>query len=517
MKKNDKNRLKEIITLSTKYGFSNGFGNPKNFRLLLEDLGTTFVKIGQLLSTRTDLLSDEYIEELRKLQDNVPPTEFYEVKTIINEDLGDIDDYFIEFDKTPIASASLAQVHYGKLKNGTEVAIKVQRPYIRENIMSDLDIIKKLSPVINLGPTNKIIDMEEVVNEFSIAIEKELNFLEEKENIKKFGLNNKSIKFIATPEVYEDYSSERIIVMDYIDGIKIDNVDMLINEGYDLDDISKKLVYNYFQQVFDHGFFHADPHPGNIFIKNNKIAYLDFGLMGKIDSSMVNKLNNILNSIVLNDMDQLANGILKIGIVVGDFDKNNLKKDIEIIYNKYIDESIYNYDIVNILNEIIQVTKANNIRMPKEITLLAKGMLTIQGVLNNLTKDLSIMEIALPFFKNKLVNEKLKNLDLFDIGLNAYGNIDSISNIPIKTNKILDKFIEDDLNLNIKLEYTDKQLHKMDSTINKIILSIIIAALLISSSLLVISSNMKSYGNIGFIFSAFLGGILVFSIFKSKN
>lgn len=515
--KKNQNRFKEIVTTATRYGFSDGFGSPENLRLLLEELGASFVKIGQLLSTRADLLPKEYIDELRKLQDEVAPGTFSDIEKVIVEELGDIDDTFLEFDRTPLASASLAEVHRGKLKTGEDVVIKIQRPYIKEKILADLDIIKTLTPIINLSPTKEIVDMEDIVKELGLALEKELDFLEEKENIKRFKENNKDIKFITSPSVYDKYSTRRIIVMDYIAGIKIDDRNTLENQGYELEDISRKLTYNYFQQVFDHGFFHADPHPGNIMIHENTIGYIDFGLMGSFDASMLKKLNNLLNAVVLNDISQLTRALLSIGIQVGPIDRNNLNKDIEIIYNKYIDESIHNFDIGNILNEMIQVTKVNNIRMPKEITLLAKGMITIQGVLSSLDKNLSIMEVALPYFKNKLINDKFKNIDLFEIGLKFYNNLDSIYNLPIKINRTLDKALEGDLTLNLKLRTLDDSLKKIDRMVNKLIAAIVIAGILISSSLVVHSKSLRDFGSLGYILATFLGMILLVSIFKSDK
>lgn len=273
-------RLREIVSVFVKHGIKNELSNPKQLRLALEELGPSFIKIGQILSTRADILPMEFITELQNLQDNVKPEDFKVMKEVIESGLNrPIDEVFMEFDEKPIASASLAEVFKARLKTGERVAVKVQRPFVKEKMLSDIRILKKLAPFINLtSPTKEIIDIREIVDELSDATIKELNFLKEMDNIVRFSENNKHIKYLTCPKVYKEYCTQRILVMDYIEGIKIDNIKRLKEEGYDIQDIAIKLTYNYFKQVFEDGFFHADPHPGNILIHNNTIGYLDFGL-----------------------------------------------------------------------------------------------------------------------------------------------------------------------------------------------------------------------------------------------
>lgn len=513
----NKNRFREIVSIGSKYGFRNGIGSPKDFRLLLEELGPTFIKIGQVLSTRADLLPEVYINELKNLQDNVSPSRFENIEKVLIKELGDYKSNFEFFKKTPIASASLSEVYKGRLNSGEEVIIKVQRPNVKEKMYADIAILKKLAPFINITSTKEVVDIREVIEELDSAIKKELNFLEEKENIKLFHKNNSKYKSITSPFVYEELCTEKVLVMDYIAGIKIDNVDLLVKEGYDLKDISEKLIYNYFQQVFDSGFFHADPHPGNILIHNNTIGYIDFGLMGSLNRSILQKLNDMLAAAVKKDTNLLTKSILSIGIEVGEVNFNRLHHDISIIYNKYIDESIHNFDIGLMLNEIIAICRENNISMPKDITLLGKGMLTIQGVLSNLNKDMSIMEIAIPFFKNKIIEEKIKDFDLFDLGVDLYNNLNSIFEMPLKVNRILDKSYEGDLELNLKLDNMDRSLDRISSLANRLILAIIIVGLLISSSLIVQIDSLVTIGTFGYSLAGILSILVVLSMFRSKK
>ena len=302
-----KKRFKEIASVSIKHGLKKGISDPREFRLTLEELGPTFVKIGQILSTRPDIFPNEYILELQKLQDDVKPEEYSTVKNVVESELGNtLEEIFLYFEEKPIASASLAQVHLAILKTGEKVVVKVQRPFVKEKMTADIAILKKLAPVINFTPTGSAMDAREVVEELSNATEKELDFENEMKNIEKFCENNEDVNFILCPKVYGKYCTDKIIVMDYIDGIKIDNMSILQEEGYDLKDIATKLTYNYFKQIFEDGFFHADPHPGNILIHENKIAYIDFGLMGQLDNNMKKKFNELLEAVVDRDVNQMT-------------------------------------------------------------------------------------------------------------------------------------------------------------------------------------------------------------------
>lgn len=517
-----KKRFKEIMSVSVKHGFKNGIGNPKELRLVLEELGPTFVKIGQILSTRPDILPKEYIKELQKLQDDVKPEKFGIMKKLIETELkGDIDNIFMEFNTIPIASASLSEVYLAKLKTGEEVVIKVQRPNVREKMLSDIQILKKLAPFINFTATGEVVDMKEVVDELSIAIEKELNFIEEMNNIIKFSENNQNVKFIKCPKVYKKYCTNKILVMEYISGIKIDNINKLKNEGYDTHDIATKITYNYFKQVFEDGFFHADPHPGNILIHENTIAYIDFGLMGSLDLSLRKNLNEILEGAATGDIRLMTKSIIKIGIKKGPIDMDKLYKDIDIMYNSYIDESIHEFDIPQILEEVIEVCKKNNINMPKDVILLVKGMMIFQGVLASIDKDLTLIDIALPYFEEQIMKNSLKNMDFSKILLKLYYSIKSSLELSSKTLEMLNTTLEGRLKLNLQIQNMDDNFNEINKMVNRLIFAVVVAGLLISSSL-VINANvgLKIYGIsaigiVGYLGAGVAGLLLLISIFKS--
>lgn len=515
-------RIKEIASVFIKHGFKNGLGDPKQMKLALEELGPTFIKIGQLLSTRADLLPIEYIAELQKLQDNVNPESFTIMKKVIEDELKiPIEEAFSDFEETPIASASISEVFLAKLKTGEKVAVKVQRPLVKEKMLSDIRILKKLAHLINLAPTKDIIDLNKVVEELSNAAERELNFLLEMENIIKFSENNKDIKFISCPKVYEKYCTDKILVMDYISGIKIDDINRLKKEGYDLQDIATKITYNYFKQVFEDGFFHADPHPGNILIHNNTIGYIDFGLMGTLSINLRKKLNQLLEGVATRNIDLIMKSLLAICIKKGPIEKDNLYNDIELFYNTYIDKSIDDFDIPKLFEDIIELAKNNNMNMPHDIILLAKGTITLQAVLAKIDEKLTIMDIAIPYFKDQIVSNKLKEIDFGQLLALLYSSAKSSINIPNKLLEFLNAGLEGRLRLYFDVKNIDETINNINKMINRLTIAIVVAGLLVSSSL-VINANIglkiygiSSIGIFGYVSAGLAGLILLISIFRS--
>lgn len=521
--RNTGKRLREIVSVFLKHGIKNELADPKNLRLALEELGPTFVKIGQILSTRADIIPLDYISELQKLQDHVKPEDFNTMKEIIEVELKKpIDDIFIEFDKKPIASASLAEVFQARLKTGEKVAVKVQRPLVKEKMLSDIRILRKLAPFINLtSSTREVIDMKKVAQELREATVKELNFLEEMDNIIRFSENNKDVKFLTCPKVYKEYCTDKILVMDYISGVKIDNISRLKEEGYDTRDIAIKITYNYFKQVFEDGFFHADPHPGNVLIHNNTIGYLDFGLMGSLDPSLRRVLNQLLEGVVTNNIDLMVKSLLSIGIKKGPIDEDRLYKDVGKFYNTYANQPLQSLDLPKILEEMVQIAKSNNISMPHGIMLLAKGIITLQAVISKIDKDISLMDVAIPYFKDKFITEKLKSLDLNGLITLLYASARSTMQLPSKLLEFINSSLQGRLKLYFDIKNIDETINNINKMVNRLIIAIIVTGLLISSSL-VINANvgLKIYGIsaigiLGYLSAGLAGLLLLISIFKS--
>ncbi|MGB4659587.1 MAG: AarF/ABC1/UbiB kinase family protein, partial [Mobilitalea sp.] len=280
------NRVLQIVEVLKSNNLLHGM-TPQKLRSILEELGPTFVKLGQIMSMRSDLIPNEYCEELAYLRSEVSPMSYNQVKKIIQDEYG-IKSYreiFNSIDENPLGSASIAQVHHAVLKNGTSVVIKVQRPGIRQKMYNDVEILKKAVMLLKLKPDlGNPLDYKTILEELWLTAQQEMDFLIEASHLEEFRRTNSEIVYIDCPRVEKALTTLHILVMEYIDGIPISNTQELLDLGYDLNEIAVKLAESYSKQILDDGFFHADPHPGNICVKDGKIIWLDLGMMGRLSA-----------------------------------------------------------------------------------------------------------------------------------------------------------------------------------------------------------------------------------------
>lgn len=518
----EKKRLREIIKVFVKYGVKKGKISPNNLRLAFEELGPTYVKLGQILSTRPDMLPQSYIEEFEKLQDNVKQLPYSVINEILEKKYnGKIDSVFNEINEEPLASASMSQVHKAVLKNGDDVVIKILRPKIKETMLSDMAILRKLAVFAKVTPQGQVLDVKEAIDFFTLSIEKESDLKQEALNIVRFRKDNSKEEAISCPKVYLEYSGENVLVMEYVKGVKITNIKELDKRGYDLSEIAEKLAHNYIKQVLEDGFFHADPHPGNIVIKDKKIMFLDFGMMAEIDENMQKIFNTMLMAVGERDIQSMTSAIIKIGVKKGKINRRLLYSDIEGIYNQYIDQSLHNINIVQIINDITKVAKKNNINMPASIMMFVKGMMTLEGVIETIYPQLSIMDIAMPYIQARLLFKKDIKKETYKHIMAMYLAYKKFIMIPPKTLEVLNALNAGKLKLKLEHIGLVESMHYISKMVNRIVVGLIVSALIIGSSL-VINSNAGSkiygisfLGILGYISAAIVGIWLVASIIKS--
>ncbi len=518
-------RLREIISVFVKHGLNNGiqgFTDPYALRKAFEELGPTFVKIGQILSTRPDLIPGMYIEEFNKLQDNVKPDEFNELRFTIEKELdSNLKDIFIQISEIPLASASMAQVHLALLLTGEEVAVKIQRPGIKEKMLGDIYILKRISKFIKRVVSEDLVDIDNVIEELEKSAINELNFLIEAENMEKFQNYNKDVKYIYCPEVYKDYSTEKILTMGYVKGIKISDITTIDLEGYDLNDIAVKLVQNYMKQVLQDGFFHGDPHPGNLMIYNNKIAYLDFGIMGFLDNSLRKKFNALITAIALKDLDKMADAVIRIGDFNPDIDRLSLKKDISVIYYRYIESSLEEIELSQIMEEIFNVAKKNHIKMPKDMVILSKSLLTIEGLVSILDPTITMMDIVIPYVQSRLMDSDNLKKEFKENLMESYFAYKAGLKIPVSLHKLIEKINNDDTKLGLNVKDLDEIMSETNRMVNRVVFAIIVSAIILSSSLILHRNigpkimDISILGLGGYLFAGILGFWLLISILKS--
>lgn len=484
-------RMRQIVAIARRHGLP-GSITPVEFRAMLEDLGPSFVKIGQTLSTHSDILPQPYCDELKKLQADSDPLPFDEVLAALDEQYGASrrHEVFAEIDPTPLGSASLAQVHRGRLVTGEDVAIKVQRPGVRETMALDIDIMRKL--VDRLGRFMKgdqFVNLQDVVEEMWATFLQETNFCQEASNLEEFARNNASCAYVAVPKVYKQYCNEYVLVMEYVEGVPISHADELRARGYDLDEIGAKLLDNYASQVLDQGFFHADPHPGNIIIRGGQIVYIDLGLMGRLDETDRADFGAMVKAVGMRDSAGLSDALVRFAVRVDESKVNypQFLEQLDDIIGKYASEDVAGIDIAAFLSEVLQVTRDSHVTLPSSVTNVSRGIITIEGTAAPYLKDQSIISII-----NRHVLEKADPLDelkrfLEDAGRGAVASSRGLMQAATYSGQALKMLTRGQLRVNAEMIGSDNLFRGMSILFTRITLALIIVGLFIGSSMLALS------------------------------
>lgn len=530
MYKNSVQRLREIVKVLAFYGFgyivdsklNNEKKSPENLKKAFEELGPTFIKIGQILSTRPDILPAPYIAELSKLQDNVIPEKFEDInKVFLDEFHRPIQDCFKEFSEEPLASASVAQAHRAVLKDGREVIVKIQRPDINEKMHLDISILYRILKLTSARFSDALIDPKEIVDEILAETESELDFRNEASNMLKFKELNKNVACVYSPFLIKEYSSARVVTMERIRGFKINNIKKLKEGGYDLNDLGKKLSLSYFKQVFHDGFFHGDPHPGNLMIREGKICYIDFGIVGSFSDTLKASLNDIILSVAYKDINKLISVLMSICIKNGYVNRNMLYEDIDYLFECYLQASLENIKISLLLQELFDAAKRNNLRLPKDFTLLIRGFVIIEGVVAKIAPEIKIIDTVIPFVKSANNMSLLGSLDLDKVLIQSYNFVKASSKLPSKLLEVSDSILNGRAKIQLQVNSLNKSVSELNKMINRLVFALIISSMIIGSSL-ILNSNIgpKFYdisiiGILGYSIAAFMGFWLLISILKS--
>lgn len=487
MKKDKSNsRLREIVKILNKHKIVGGL-TPLKLRLILEDLGPTYIKCGQILSLRTDLLPMEYCKELSLLRDNTSFNLSYEdIEKIIEEELNcKISDVFSTISVEPIASASLAQVHYATLLNKEEVVIKIQHQDLRQVMERDIHLLKKAVNLLAIYPKlNNTFDFESILDElWSVTID-ELDFQKEILNTKRFLELNKGIPYITAPKIYENYSTSRMIVMEYINGIKVDDRSTLEEYGYDLKEVCVKLANNYIKQIITDGFFHADPHPGNVYVRDGKIVFMDFGMVGKLSERERQIYRSMIYAIVEGNALELKNTFLAIGTIKGEIDHSKLYTDIEYLLDKYGNTGLVDFDMGEIVSDLIKMSYENNVSFPRGLTILARGAMTIQGVIEILNDDVSIGSIMSEFIKREIITKASPKEEIAKIAHDVYTSTRRSVRIPSQIYNLLNLAIKGQTRAKIDVSLTKELTQKIDYWLTSLMLSLMFIAFVIAACII---------------------------------
>ena len=499
---------------------------PSRLRKVLEELGPTYVKLGQLLSTRPDILPPKYIKEFRKLQDEVAPVSFEKIKPLLQEELGkDLEEIFDSIEETAQAGASIAQTHRAVLKNGQPVILKIQRPDIENKIRTDLEMIENLAEMIAERETvPDFINVKGLVEEFKESLFKELDFMRELYNIKRFKANFSEHEKITCPKVFEEYSTRRVLVMEEVKGIKLSQFSHDSKEADDIDgsQLARVGAESLLKQVMIDGFFHADPHPGNIIIVNGeKLAYIDFGLMGQISNEDRDNFALLFAALLRRNVEVIADIIVEIGEVPEDINFRKLKIDIEEFIYNYYNRKLEDINFSVLFEELQGIVFKHHIKLPQEFFLLFRALSVSEGVGSTLDPNFNVVSVGNEFLRDLMKDRFNPNNILRKLGLGLWRLRRDIKGVPGDFASLLKKLSRDELSIGFKHENLENLNEKIDFASNRLSISMIISSLIIGSSLVLQAEieplfwGIPVLGFLGFSAAGILGLWLVISIFRS--
>ncbi|MCR9286876.1 MAG: AarF/ABC1/UbiB kinase family protein [Bacteroidetes bacterium] len=543
-------RYEKVIGVFVKYGFEDLIAHPpfnrlipkskklvpfrdgrsvfsytryERMRMVCEELGTTFIKFAQIASNRPDVLPVELIEEVTKFQDNALPVPTKAIqKTLNNAYDRPLEEIFESIDYNPIASASMAQVHRAILIGGKEVALKVQRPNIDQTIQLDIQILRSLANFVeNNLPQFASFQPRELVKMFEKSILKELNFTIEAANLLRFQKHFKGNNEIYVPSVYPEFSSEKVLCMEFIHGFKITDLEQLENIGLTGKEVALRGINLYFQQVFDHGFFHADPHPGNIFVMvDKKICFVDYGMMGTVVESDKTLLANLLLSVHDRDVVGLKKALLKFGRDVSNIDEKELEYDIREFFSNYSEitlEQIDGDEVIAALNSLFFEYK---IKVPSNLLLLLKALVIIEGVGLMIDPKYDLIKNIEPFVR-RLIERKYSPKLLTKKAIKALGDLSKLSSkLPEEIDDLIEKLRQGKLQIEVAHKGLEGIQGTMEVISNRISFTLVLVALILGSSIVVLAdvppkmNGIPALGFFGFLISGFFALRLLISIWR---
>ncbi|WP_300914298.1 ABC1 kinase family protein [Faecalibaculum rodentium] len=482
-------RLGQILRILKKHKVTRGM-DPVKFRQILEDLGPTYVKIGQIMATRQDIFSQRYCSELEKLRSDVKPMPFETVKEVLTEAYGpDLDKVFTRIDETPLGSASIAQAHKAWLKDGPMVVVKVQRPGIYQEMEEDIRLLRKASGILKLSDVfSSVVDVNVVLDEFWTSAQQEMDFTNEAQNAIRFRRDYEDCAWLSAPVVYEDLTSRKVMVMEYISGCEIDDDARLDAEGYDRHEIAMRLGTNYITQITDFGFFHADPHSGNIRVRDGQIVYIDFGMMGTLTDRDRRLMKQAIKALAVRDTLKLTDTILTLGVVKRPPDYANLTQSIEEYVSIYCENSLEDIDLPAMVQDLFTICHEYGIALPKGISMLARSLVTFEGTIEVLDPSTNAMKIISTQKASLLSSDWGRDLQHVLTRLQA--DADHMLNMPVQLSDILSMVRRGQLKVNLDLQGADSTIANFDRMINRIIVCLLIVALLMSSSI-ICTTKMK--------------------------
>ncbi len=538
---NNLNRWREIIAVLSKYGLADwlkhfDYGLAKGFfrdhsgealanlsretriRMALTELGPTFIKLGQVLSTRADLVGTRLADELQQLQTDVASDSPAVVRATLAQELGKpLDELFSEFEDTPIASASIGQVHRAWLKSGEKVAVKVQHAGIEEQVQIDLDILAGLAPLLERIPEFTNYRPRAIVTEFQRMLRRELDFLREQRNLRRFIQDLADQPNVRVPAPFPELSTSRVLTMEFLDGVKLSDAASGLQNGFDLDQIARTGASMYLEMIFTNGLYHADPHPGNlILLEGNKVGLVDFGMVGRIDENLRESIEEMLLGILDQDAEQVTTIITRLGAAPADLDYTTLSIDVAEFVSQYGHQNLREFSLSAALTDVTEIIRRYHIMLPARAAMLLKVLIMLEGTARMLSPDFSLMELISPYRRRMMWRRvsparRIKKLS------RIYGEFERLAEIlPRRLTDLLSQMQSGKFDVHLD--------HRgLEPSVNRLVLGMLASALFLGSSLLVSHNVAPRYydvsilGAAGMSLSIFLGWRLLRAINKSGH
>lgn len=538
-------RLHRIVTILIKYGFGGlvkelklfpflssferllffrrakkELSIPERIRLVLEELGPTFIKLGQVASTRADLLPPDWLEELKKLQDAVPPFPFEKVREVVEHGLkAPLHEKFKTFDEAPCASASIAQVHYAILPSGQEVAVKVKRPGIDKIIESDISVMHTIAYLLDryVQQAKRYRPME-VVDEFARVIHKEQDFTVEGSHAGRFAKMFEDDPTVKIPKVFWDYTTNEVLTLERIYGTPLDETEKIKAQGLDVRKIAENGIRAFFKQVFEFGFFHADLHPGNIFASpDGTIIYLDFGIMGRLDANLRKYLASLLFHLVKQDYYSMAQVHREMGLITKEVDIHEFEDALRDICEPVFGRTLEQINMSELIMKLIRTARRFQMRLQPNLLLLQKSMVIIEGVGRQIHPDVNMWEVAKPLIYKWMLKEKASPKRIYERGKGRVENfVEMATDVPYQVHSILNRTLNEELKIGFVHHRLDVLSDEIGNLGYRIANGMIIAALVIGASLLAIANKsmavfwgVPALSWVGFVIAGILGLRLV--------
>lgn len=518
-------RIGEMLAIVRRYDIFHGL-TPKSLRRMLEELGPTFVKAGQILSMRSEILPESFTRELSRLRTDVEPMDRETVLAALRAEYDrPIEEIFDALDDKPLGSASVAQVHKARLVTGELVAVKIQRPNVQEIMAQDISIMRSLARYASrfMGD-EQFIDLTSVVDELWQSFREETDFLVEARSLEEFRRNNAGCAYLDCPKPYPALCTRHVVVMDYIEGIPIDDTARLVAEGYDIGEIGIKLVDNYTSQMLDDGFFHADPHPGNLVIRDGKIIYLDLGIMGRLSSHDRSAMRDMVVAVAEHNSALLAEGLLRFSISdTSAVDHAHLLADLDAIVADFGLADLSDLDIGAFMNSLISMAQKNGIELPGTVTMLARSLVTLEGVVDSMLPNTSIVDIIQQHLRSRssaggLARSELKRFSAETLAA-AHGLLGAAGEAGLAMRMLT----RGQLRMNLDLAGTADPLEDLAHIANRLTMSVIVAGLFIGSSVVYYARiqpvifGIPVIGFVGYIVAFFLGVWVAHDIIRENR